>query len=284
MNSQIVGACSLAIPEAEIAAILDFAGDNQQYSEFHYGDWKTFVIWSQSGSDADGVVADAGLEAKETPRSKILPSLNTWIRETFDVSRLKLARIHSLGNGVLIPHKDFVEFEENARPWVRVHVPLVTNDQCLHSENDTVFRMRMGEVWFLDATNLHSAINLSNQRRLNLCLDFDLGTLPLRAIFNASSENSPPALVPDIVQRLPLELDFAAQLEHRGRSLTEHNFVDMAGWLAGIHFSRSVHIRTFFDWLIAVAAASRNEQMLDKAHRYTRFLQDQRSMGERFVL
>jgi hypothetical protein len=284
MNSKILGTCSLDLPDAEVAAILNFAGDNRDYSEFHYGDWKTFVFWNQSGSDEDGVVDNKGKAASLTPRGRALPSLNKWITETFDISRLKLARVHSLGDGVLIPHRDFVEFGEEKRPWTRVHVPLVTNDRCLHSEEATVFRMRAGEVWFLDASNRHSATNLSDQRRLNLCLDFELGDLPLRAIFNDVPRRSAHVPAPDLVERVPLEDGFSANLLNRAQSLNHRNFRDMLGWLAKVHFTHSVHIAKFFDWMIAAAQASGDPSLLDKAIRYSNFLQHQRQMGERFVL
>ncbi|AMV48341.1 aspartyl/asparaginyl beta-hydroxylase domain-containing protein [Paraburkholderia caribensis] len=284
MNSQIVGTCNISLPEAELSEILSFEDENRQYSEFHYGDWKTFAIWNQSGLDDDGAVLDQGLPAKVTKRGKSLRVLNDWIAETFDTSRLKLVRIHSLGDGVLIPHRDFVEFEGGVRPWTRVHVPLMTNDQCLHSEEETVFRMRAGEVWFLDASNLHSATNFSVQRRLNLCLDFDLDGLDSQSVFNNASCNEAPLPLPEIVQRPPLDDQFEKTFQEQARELNRYNFRDMLGWLAKIHFRKSVHIATFFQWMVAVCEASGDASLHEKALRYSKFLQHERQMGERFVL
>ena len=120
-----------------------------------------------------------------------MPELNAWIEATFRLDLLRLARIHSLGDGVLIPHRDFVEFLDEKPAWTRIHIPIMTNDQCLHAEEDTVFRMRLGEVWHFDASRLHSATNFSAQRRLNLCLDFELGDLPLSAIFQYAAADAP---------------------------------------------------------------------------------------------
>lgn len=284
MNSQIVGTCSIDLPKVEIGSILSFDDENRQYSEFHYGDWKTFVIWSQTGLDHDGTVEDKGLAAKVTDRGKTLPVLNSWIAETFDTSRLKLARIHSLGDGVLIPHRDFVEFENNARPWTRVHVPLMTNEQCFHSEDDTVFRMRLNEVWFLDATRLHSATNSSDQRRLNLCLDFDLEGQGLQSIFKDPSKAQTQLPTPTIVQRPPLSEQFTKTFNHRASELNHQNLRDTIGWLAKIHFKNCVHIGTFFEWMISLCKASGDRSLHDLAVRYSRFLQCERRMGERFVL
>lgn len=268
-------------PPAELNAMLQFAGENDDYSEFHYGDWKTFVIWNQSGEDDDGLVSDRGLPGKPTPRAGVLPSLTEWIANTFDTSALRLGRIHSLGDGVLIPHRDFVEFTDHSAAWTRVHVPLMTNALCLHSEDDTVFRMRAGEIWFLDASNLHSAINFSESRRLNLCLDFALDGRPIESIFRRV-DASAAQRSPDIVRRPALQPTFDRELAELGATLTETNFRDAVGRLAKVHFRADVHIAAFFDWIETAAERSGAASLRDKAMRYGRFLRAERDMGQRF--
>ncbi|WP_051058296.1 aspartyl/asparaginyl beta-hydroxylase domain-containing protein [Paraburkholderia hospita] len=208
MNSKILAKLPVRLPKEEVRLILDFQDDSQEYSEFHFGDWKTYVIWNQSGQDDDGRVADHGQAARPTPRGLGLGFLNNWMVRTFDVSKLKLARIHSMGEGVLIPHRDFVEFGKHTKPWTRVHVPLVTNSSCMHSDESTVFRMRQGEVWFLDAANLHSAVNFSTERRLNLCLDFDIGHAEVADVLLPAAFNDIDSLTPELVRRPPLEVSF----------------------------------------------------------------------------
>jgi hypothetical protein len=281
MNSRIIGEASIVLPQTELNAMLQFAGENEDYSEFHYGDWKTFVIWSQSGADNDGLVIDRGVSGKPTPRAAALPALLDWIGNTFDTTLLKLGRIHSLGDGVLIPHRDFVEFGEDRLPWTRVHVPLHTNEQCLHSEDETVFRMRAGEIWFLDASNLHSAINFSNDRRLNLCLDFALDGQPIESVFRRT-EALAVQHSPEIVSRAAMQPSFSRELAELGAALTEENFRDTVGTLAKVHFRSDVHIATFYDWLETVAERSGSAELRDKAGSYCRFLRAERDMGQRF--
>nr|WP_255342611.1 aspartyl/asparaginyl beta-hydroxylase domain-containing protein [Nocardia sp. CNY236] len=58
--------------------------------------------------------------------------------------------------------------------YYRVLVNLQDNQRRFNSEECTVFRMRKGQVWFLDAASLHSAINTSTFSRRMLCLDFKI--------------------------------------------------------------------------------------------------------------
>ncbi|WP_459905883.1 aspartyl/asparaginyl beta-hydroxylase domain-containing protein [Caballeronia sp. HLA56] len=283
MNSRIIGKSHFIMAPCELNAALAFTDDNKHYSEFHFGDWKSFVIWNQTGSDDDGVVLERGSSVRPTSRGNLLPALNDWISATFDTSLLRLARIHSLGDGVLVPHRDFVEFA--AAPWTRVHVPLLTNRICLHSDGDTVFRMRPDEIWFLDASNLHSAINYSAGRRLNLCLDFDLDKLPIESVFNAGAGSTGHVVNrPEVVQRMPLGDSFQEELRSLAATLTLANFHQAVGLLSKVHFFRQAHIAEFFEWLPYVAEHSRDASLRSKADRYVRFLRDKRSVGERFTL
>jgi hypothetical protein len=280
MNSKIIGISDFKLPTDERNAMLTFAGDNRHYSEFHFGDWKSFVVWNQTGIDDDGMVADRGLAARPTPRSSALPELNDWINATFDMSRLKLVRIHSLGDGVLVPHRDFVEFDST--PWTRVHVPLLTNLGCLHSEGDAVFHMRSGEIWFLDASNLHSAINYSAGRRLNLCLDFDLRGEPVEAALRQVNLAARGAIEPQLVKRPPLGDMFDDELNSLAATLNESNLRQAVGLLSKVHFFRDADIGAFFNWLPGLAERTEDASLQTKVGQYVRFLRDERKMGDRF--
>jgi len=280
MNSKIIGTTNFTPPHEELHTMLTFADDNRDYSEFHVGDWKSFVILNQTGIDTDGMVVDRGLPAKPTQRGLLLPVLNAWIGSKFDMSRLKLARIHSLGDGVLVPHRDFVEF--HTQPWTRIHVPLLTNINCLHSDTESVFHMRSGEIWFLDASNLHSAINYSAGRRLNLCLDFDLCGESVEAAFRKSHPSAEYKNEPQFVQRPPLGDSFDQELSSLAATLTESNLYQAVGLLSKVHFFRNTKVADFFDWLAVIAERSGKRSLLTKTERYIGFLRDERRMGDQF--
>lgn len=283
MNSRIIGLSDLSLPTSELEAILNFNNENTHYSEFHFGDWQSYVIWNQTGIDDDGVVIDRGLQAKPSPRGRLLHALNGWIETTFDVTTLKLARVHSLGDGVLVPHRDFVEFRTT--PWTRIHVPLMTNPNCLHSEGETVFHMRPNEIWFLDASNLHSAINYSAGRRINLCLDFELNGHPVESAFRKRAGSARPfSIEPEVVERMPLGPSFNDELRSLSMTLKPATFDRAVGLLSKVHFFRNAHVGAFFDWLLFVAEHSRDPSLRSKAEHYVRFLRDERAMGDRFAL
>jgi hypothetical protein len=283
MNSRIVGRLEPFISESELQKILNFTQDDSHYDEFRIGDWKTFVIWNDTGADGDGVVSDRGGLATPTSRGRGLPTLNQWITDTFDTRRLKLVRIHSLGDGVLVPHRDFVEFDPGSHPWTRIHVPIMTNDACLHSEDEQVFRMRAGEIWHLDATRLHSATNFSRARRLNVCLDFALGNDHVNSIFRIPHRLDR-SVHPDKIDRPAMSPAFLDGILGLSRILTEHNYRDIVGLLSKVHFYRDVGIGHFFDWLITISQRSGLDALYEKSLAYSRFLQTDRRLSERFVL
>lgn len=67
--------------------------------------------------------------------------------------------------------------------------------------------MRAGEIWQLAAYRLHSATNFSEVRRLNLCLDFELGNRCASSLLRANS-GSQDLPDPQIIMRQPMDEAF----------------------------------------------------------------------------
>jgi hypothetical protein len=104
-----------------------------------------------------------------------LPYLRELITTVVDLDRLNFVRLAKVRNSVIIPHRDLLELgdlPDDIRNAHRVHIPLVTNEDCFFNEGNTVFRMRKGEIWFLDASEIHSVAVLSTEERVHLMLDF----------------------------------------------------------------------------------------------------------------
>ncbi|PZU68645.1 aspartyl/asparaginyl beta-hydroxylase domain-containing protein [Sphingobium sp.] len=284
MRSSIIGYLPNANLFAHSAAMIStFSGENDHYDEFKIGDWKTFVIRNASGADNDGFVGGEAAPTRPTARGHMVPELNQWIERHFRLDLLRLARVHSLGDGVLIPHRDFVEFEGDQIPWTRVHIPIQTNAECLHGEEDCIFRMHEGEVWHFDATRLHSATNFGAQRRFNLCLDFDLADLPLTAIFQrpeeAASERKP-----EIVERPAVTKAFEAGLLGLSRIIEARNYRTIVGLLSRVPFYRDAPLDQVFEWLLSICYESGNSALYEKTAAFSRFLRDERVISERFAL
>lgn len=283
MRSKIVNSgVDVATFEDDIKRILAFSEDNQSYTEFCIGDWKTYVLRNSSGLDGDGLVAESDLPLKVTPRGAGLTAVNAWIDSFFETENLRLVRVHSMGDGVLIPHRDFLEFDERASRWLRLHVPIRTNDHCYHLEEGDAFHMRVGEIWHLDASRLHSATNNSDDRRLNLCLDFDIGEASMASVFRKPAVLDLQA--PMMIKRPALNAAFVEGLMGLSKVINESNYRDIVGLLSKVHFYRDAPLSQFFDWLVEITKRSGSVTLLKKSIDFCRFLRAERVMHERFAL
>ena len=179
MRTQLLG--SVALHEDKILAELANSAEfrySEPYGEFLSGrSWKTCMLWSAAGEVGDGVLShyDPDRPAMATAYGEALPYLRSVIERSFSTRHLTYARLAVMSECVIFPHRDFVELTdvpETNRAAHRLHIPLVTHDDALFTEDNLVFRMGLGEVWFLDVTQVHSAAVLSENRRVHLILDF----------------------------------------------------------------------------------------------------------------
>jgi L-proline cis-4-hydroxylase len=180
VRTQMLG--QLSIDEQRLTEELDRSRSfdySEQYAEFQSGSrpWQTCMLWSVGGEIGDGVIAryDTSRPCVPTTFGEQLPYLHEIIEGCFEVQHLLFARMVVMTDNVLVPHRDFVEFTERpaeARATHRLHVPLKTADDCLFMEDNTIYRMRVGEVWSLDVSRPHSAAVLWDTRRVHLILDF----------------------------------------------------------------------------------------------------------------
>lgn len=171
----------LAVDEHKLAAELEESEGFdyvEPYSEFLCGrPWKSCMLWAPGGEAGDGVIAhyDRSLAPALTPFGERMPYLAGLLDEQFSLDHLRFARLAVMTDSLLIPHRDYVEFEQSVEPGKvahRLHVALRTSADCMFLEGDSVFRMKAGEVWFLNVREVHSAAVLSDLRRVHLILDF----------------------------------------------------------------------------------------------------------------
>ncbi|HEX8112902.1 MAG TPA: aspartyl/asparaginyl beta-hydroxylase domain-containing protein [Kofleriaceae bacterium] len=266
----------------ELAAVLACNVTSDAYSEFKLGSWRTVVLWNTSGQDGDGLIASGDVPARPTPRAQPLGYLDELIARTFDVSRLRLVRAHILEDGVLIPHRDFLELAPDEPRWCRLHLPIATTTACLHSEEDTVFHMRRGEVWFLDASQTHSACNNGTTPRVTLCLDFALGDRPIESLVADRHQLRPTS--PVVIARDPLDRPFRAGIRDLARLINRHNYREILNFLARVHFYKAVDINEFFAWIVEVASAAGDRELTARLDGFGRFLRSDREMHERYAL
>jgi len=136
------------------------------------GPWLSCMVWALGGETGDGVLThyEGRGSANWTRQSEQLPAVRALIEASFSTQKLKFARLGMLQPGsVIIPHRDLLELDA---PLHRLHIPLQTDENCMFTERNIVYRMRPGEVWFLDASDVHSVACFSTRNRVHLILDF----------------------------------------------------------------------------------------------------------------
>lgn len=243
MRTHYVG--SVSLDSARLAKDLDQCRSfewSDAYSDYVFGgSWKSCMLWARGGDAGDGVVTNYAYDQPSTftEYGKQLPYLHELIESTADLTRLNFVRLAMVCNSVIIPHRDLLELSEladDARNAHRMHIPLATNENCFFSEDNVVYRMREGEVWFLDASQIHSVAVMSHEPRIHLMLDFVNmpGDGPLTTVEGAGDDASIPA--DKILARPPLSDGDRADLLCLANVLTMDTFDETFSIVIKKHF------------------------------------------------
>ncbi|MFF4935001.1 aspartyl/asparaginyl beta-hydroxylase domain-containing protein [Streptomyces griseofuscus] len=226
--------------EMELTRTFNFT---ETYQEFMSGKMsKDVMLWAPGGVSGDGIIShyDHGLKSDITEYGKRLPYLMQTIEENFATEFIRFARLAVLSEMVHIPHRDYLEFSataNHAKPAHRLHLPIITNAHCLFSEENTIYRMRFGEVWFLDAGREHSSAALSSDARIHLIVDFTDEAGDTGLVRGAGED---PVSIPEshIIHREPLS-DAERESLHTLASIVDaDNLKDVLGIIAKKHYRR----------------------------------------------
>jgi L-proline cis-4-hydroxylase len=179
MRTQYVAAVDLDRDRlAEDLALAEEFHYSEAYSNYLIGGpWKSAMLWATGGDSGTGLLTTYAYDraADFTDYGRRLPYLQKLITDTVDTARLQFVRLAVFSDSVIVPHRDFLELAdlpEDARSAHRVHIPLVTHEQCYFSEDNTVYRMRAGEIWYFDAARIHAVASLVAAPRIHLIFDF----------------------------------------------------------------------------------------------------------------
>ncbi|MGW2185261.1 aspartyl/asparaginyl beta-hydroxylase domain-containing protein [Streptomyces sp. NPDC001719] len=267
---------------ADVAALRGMEKSKEAYDEFTSGFWKNVPLWNESGDARDGMFRDVDSPAKPTEYARLIPYLTEVIEENFAVGHLTMVRGRDIVDASMMPHKDFLELSGDAAGQFRVLIVLEDNEATFNSDEEKVFRMRKGEVWFLDAAGVHCAANFSTDSRVSLCLDFSFDKPFTPADVFASPDRYTPGLEPLLIKRQPLPDGFAMDVRRIAPACTRHNFRDIAFGLAKLHFTYDVPAADCYDWLLEIAERTDDLAILAKAERAKDFYVMDRAMHERF--
>nr|P96010.1 RecName: Full=L-proline cis-3-hydroxylase 1; Short=P3H 1; AltName: Full=Proline 3-hydroxylase 1; AltName: Full=Proline 3-hydroxylase type I [Streptomyces sp.]BAA22406.1 L-proline 3-hydroxylase [Streptomyces sp.] len=257
----------------------------EEYDEFSNGFWKNIPLYNASGGSEDRLYRDLeGSPAQPTKHAEQVPYLNEIITTVYNGERLQMARTRNLKNAVVIPHRDFVELDRELDQYFRTHLMLEDSPLAFHSDDDTVIHMRAGEIWFLDAAAVHSAVNFAEFSRQSLCVDlaFD-GAFDEKEAF-ADATVYAPNLSPDVRERKPFTKEREAGILALSGVIGRENFRDILFLLSKVHYTYDVHPGETFEWLVSVSKGAGDDKMVEKAERIRDFAIGARALGERFSL
>lgn len=234
------------------------------YEEFICGQWKSCAIWNQSGFAEDVKIRDFSGESQLTDLGKKLPYITHIIKENFNLSYLRFARLVALyPSSIVLPHRDYLELKDTL---TRIHIPLITDHHCFNSEENLVYHLDQGEVWYLNASLIHSAASFSKNLRLHLILDF-YGDVVFDQIFYKSEKKRRQIKG---IHREALPADSQQALLSLSTIINEHNFYDVLAILAKQHFFRDFSLEDFYEYLKIIADKSQDMQVIEK----TKWLRD----------
>jgi L-proline cis-4-hydroxylase len=277
MRTQLLG--QLDIDETRLQNEIERSTEfryKEPYTEFVCGrPWKSCMLWAAGGEVGDNIIThyDTSKAADVTEYGAQLPYLRELIERSFAVEHLTFARLAVMSDSVLIPHRDYVELgsiPEQARVAHRLHVPLVTSQDCYFTEDDLVYRMKAGEVWFLDATRMHSAGVFSNIRRVHLILDFtdasdatQLVSLPIESPSDVPAQSLCP--------REPLSDRERDDLLALASVVDMDNLKDVFAIVIKKHYRRDGGENFVWNTLDRIAELSDNDAVRKKIHELHRY-------------
>ena len=235
------------------------------YQEFICGEFRSCMLWNKRGDIKDSILEKYDASAKETSYINQLPYIKELITDTFNLDYLRFARILSLApNSVFMPHRDYLELKNN---YIRIHLPIKTDQYCFHSEEDKVYHMSQGEIWYLDATKTHSAASFSSQMRLHIVLDFAY-TENISDLFKIDLNKNNLNTIPEEahIERPELSPDAVETIYGLHKIIDSHNYYNVLAILIKQYFKYNVGANTVYDWLLQVSELSLNQLVIDKTN------------------
>ncbi|MFF2200001.1 aspartyl/asparaginyl beta-hydroxylase domain-containing protein [Streptomyces sp. NPDC058145] len=287
MRSHILG--RIELDQERLRKDLDYLAAvptvEEEYDEFSNGFWKNIPLYNASGGSEDRLYRDLeGAPARPTRHAEHVPYLDEIITTVYDQDRLQMARTRNLKNAIVIPHRDFVELDRELDLYFRTFMVLEDSPLAFHSDDDTVIHMRPGEIWFLDAAAVHSAVNFSDISRQALCVDLAFnGSFDEKEAFADASVYAP-GETPELPDRKPFTRERAERIRSLADVVERENFRDILFLLSKVHFTYDVHPSETYDWLIAISKKAGDDKMVEKAERIRDFAIGARDLRERFSL
>ena len=139
---------------------------HSQFMKIHYDKgWSGIALYSAEG---DLNYLKPGKSYKPT----VLLSRCPYFREVLNTFKCEMHRVRvvKLESGAKIEtHVD--PSSGRGQSEVRLHIPIITNDEVEFYSRGERVSMKAGELWFIDTSYPHSVFNKSNVDRIHLIID-----------------------------------------------------------------------------------------------------------------
>lgn len=147
---------------------------------YYSGEWSGIPLRS---SVETGHAISAGNAASQQftdePVLALLPYTQAVI-ESIEAPKSSIRYLRLTPGSQIKPHKDYdLVFWDG---FVRLHIPVITNDQVKFMVNQEQVKMQPGECWFADFSQTHSVENPGNTDRVHLVIDCQVNEW-LRTLF-----------------------------------------------------------------------------------------------------
>ncbi|KKA07181.1 proline hydroxylase [Sinorhizobium meliloti] len=277
--TKIVG--TIKLNESRLAVDLNTLSNSKfsdAYSDFACGKWEGCVLRNRSGMQEEDIVITHSAPAIATPLGRSLPYLNELLETHFDVDAMRYARVIRISeNACIIPHRDYLELDGK---FVRLHLALDTNSRCAHTEEDKIYHMGLGEIWFLDASRPHSAACFSTTPRVHLMVDFEGSLDPSALVRNIER---PSARHETIDPRQEWTNDQFECVLGLSEIISEVNYREIVSILAKLHFFYKVDCREMYTWLKKICGRRGDPALIEKTNALERFFLSDRAANEVIV-
>lgn len=269
--------------EKDIKYLNSITKQPEEYDEFGQGYWKNLSLYNASGDASDTQYRNTD-RCLPTEYATHCPSIQKLVQQNFKLDNLKMIRARSLVDGLVIPHRDFVELDKQIT-YFRVFVALENNEEAFHSDEHGVFQMKTGEVWFLDAGISHAAVNFGLKSRMFLCLDFMYeGEFEYTDIFTNRSALEEYRSSFYISREPFINSQKEEVISATSKILDRFTFKDVVFALSKYHFIYDLPVSSCYDWIISAAEQKNNIEIVKKAKSLRKYLIEKRDMGERYSI
>ncbi|MBL6446332.1 aspartyl/asparaginyl beta-hydroxylase domain-containing protein [Fulvivirga sp. 29W222] len=182
---------------------------------YYSGEWSGIPLRSPKGeshelsaghADSQKFVDEAILESIPYTRSVI---------EQIKAPKSAVRYLRLTPGSQIKPHKDYdLVFWDG---FVRLHIPVTTNDRVKFMLNNQQLKMQQGECWFADFSQVHSVENLGKTDRVHLVIDCQVNEW-MRSLFIKTGIIEPHEEAPSEMENYddPTKQKIIEQLEAMG--------------------------------------------------------------------